>query len=252
MLPLPDGRLLVPMRTAGRTQVMVLGSGRDPVPFVQTMDETREPLTTLGKDRVALLLGRTGNRAVAIISIADGRIVGRIERVKGDVMALAGSPDGKTLFYVTAGEVWAIPAEGGESRRLHAGDSVAVDPGGEFVVVKLQEKEAIRFVRVSLAGGPDFVVPVAPQNQLRLAAHTLAPNAVALDGRLVVRVAPNDSWYWPVAILDPRTGRLERVPAGDEMDMFGSGWDGQGRLVIIANKTRSSLWRFRLRLNVEP
>jgi hypothetical protein len=168
------------------------------------MEETRSPMTTLGNDRVALLLGQTGNRTVAIVSVADGRIVGRIGRVKGnDVTALAGSPDGKTLFYVTAREVWAIPAENGEPRRVHAGDSVAVDPGGQSLVVILLEKETMRLVRVSLTGGPDAVIPLDPQTQLRLAPSGLTPNAVAPDGRVAVRVVSKDVWFWPAAILDP-------------------------------------------------
>jgi hypothetical protein len=32
----------------------------------------------------------------------------------------------------------------------------------------------------------------------------IVPNAVGADGRFVVRVAHN--WFWPAAVLDPRTG----------------------------------------------
>lgn len=71
----------------------------------------------------------------------------------------------------------------------------------------------------------------------------LAPNAISRDGRIVVRVAPLDSWFWPAAIIDPQTGQ-ETLATDYQADMSGSGWDSEGRLVTCAAFLRASIWRF--------
>jgi hypothetical protein len=53
------------------------------------------------------------------------------------------------------------------------------------------------------------------------------------------------SWFWPAAILDPKTGRLAIVPPGLAYDMLSAGGDAQGRVVTVALGLESSLWRFR-------
>jgi hypothetical protein len=73
----------------------------------------------------------------------------------------------------------------------------------------------------------------------------LTANAIGRDGRLVVRVSLNDSWYAPVAILDPRTGAVEPIKAGVDLDMSDGGWTQDDRVVAFANPTFSSMWRFR-------
>jgi hypothetical protein len=71
----------------------------------------------------------------------------------------------------------------------------------------------------------------------------LYPNASGPDGRIIVRTVPRDSWFWPAAFLDPRTGQLEPVWLGIDPDMYG-GWTPEGRVVAGALFTYSSLWRF--------
>jgi hypothetical protein len=70
-------------------------------------------------------------------------------------------------------------------------------------------------------------------------------NPIAHDGRLVVRVATRDSWFWPSGILDPRTGQVELIDVGVPLDMFSGGWLPDGRVMTFATPTFSSLWRFR-------
>src|SRR5262249_52803000 len=79
----------------------------------------------------------------------------------------------------------------------------------------------------------------------------LAPGAIGLDGRIAVQVSPLDSWFWPAAILDPRTGEMELAPTV-EADMFSPGWGSEGRLVTSALFFRSSLWRFHPDNTAEP
>src|SRR5207253_5631861 len=118
---------------------------------------------------------------------------------------------------------------------------VAVEPDGQHLVILLKESTGIRLIRVRVTGGQEEEIKL-PQN-LRLALD-LAPNAVAKDGRIALRLVLPDSWFWGAAIFDPRTGRVEKVPGGDQADMLSPGWDSEGRLVTAALLMRSSLWRF--------
>lgn len=66
-----------------------------------------------------MLIHRTGGLWVAVLALMGGAIVGSAaaERV---VFAryLALSPDGKTLAFAWAGDVWTVPSSGGTARRL--------------------------------------------------------------------------------------------------------------------------------------
>ena len=82
-------------------------------------------------------------------------------------------------------------------------------------------------------------------SDFRLAPWALSGNAIGRDGRIAVRVAPIDLWFWPAAIFDPATGRVERIPGVDQVDMSSAGWANDGRLVTVALRAQGSLWRFR-------
>ncbi|HXJ55866.1 MAG TPA: hypothetical protein VNU68_04300 [Verrucomicrobiae bacterium] len=56
---------------------------------------------------------------------------------------------------------------------------------------------------------------------------------------------PAFAWFWPAAIIDPRTGEME-LAAQIEADMVTPGWDDEGRLITSALFVCSSLWRFHL------
>ena len=118
---------------------------------------------------------------------------------------------------------------------------MAADPDGKHLIVSLNEAEGVRFVRVPLAGGQNQPVPV--QGDLQLSPN-LASNAVGEDGRVAVSLMTN-SWFWQTAILDPRTGSLERVLQGYDADLYSPGWASQGELVVSGKLIISNLWRFR-------
>ncbi len=240
ILSLPDGRLLRVVATSGGERVVVSTPGGEEQPFMAVELKTRGPMTVLGRDRVALILGVGPDEVVAIASLATGQLETRLSGIHPTGMA--GSPDGKTLYYVQSKVVWAIPAEGGTGRKIRDGDAVAVDPDGRHLIIELVDKTTVRLIRVPLDGGPE--VGIAVQSDLRLAPEFLAPNAIGPDGRIALTVISPASWYWPTAILDPRTGKVEILPPGLDYDMYG-GWDGQGRVVYYAQGQESSLWRFR-------
>jgi hypothetical protein len=109
------------------------------------------PMAVLGHDRVALMLGADTSAVVALVSITTGQLDREIRGIRPT--AMAGSLDGKTLYYVQAKVVWAIPADGGTARKIRDGDAVAVDPDGRHLVVELIDKAAVRLFRVALDGG---------------------------------------------------------------------------------------------------
>ena len=163
LITLPDGRVLLNARTGGLDRIMITSPGIDPVPFFQTQEETRSPFCLVGRDTVAFLMGSSPATTLALTSSSDGRIIRRLSDVKADaIVALAGSPDGKTIYYVESGTVLALPAEGGQPQKVCAGDGVAVDPAGEYLVVSLNQPEGVRLVRVSLAGGQEETLGCLP------------------------------------------------------------------------------------------
>ncbi len=243
-LPLPDGRVLVALQSVGRVRIMAVSPTGEPVPFIDTREETAPPFAMLGDSQVVFVLGSAPRRTVAIANVATGRIVARIDAIRTDgLTSLAGSPDGDAVYYVNRGIVYGIPTTGGEPRRIHAGDFVAPDPDGRSILVKLLESNAVRLLRVPLDGGEAVEIPVG--GDVRVAPDLLAPNAVHPDGRLAFRVASPASWFWSAAILDQGTGRIELVPPEFELDMFGPGWSVDGTLVTQATGFNARIWRFR-------
>jgi sugar lactone lactonase YvrE len=244
-LPLPDGRVLLTGRIVGRDRILVMAPGKDPVPFVATDEETTGPLAMVGEDAFVFVAGTVPTRTLALASVADGRISRRLARVNANaILGVAGSPDGTTIFYVDSGTVWSVPAGDGEPRKIRGGNSVAVDPRGRDLLITVYEPTGARLIRMPTSGGSEQVMPFP--GDLRLSPYaTLSGNAIARDGRIAVRVTPIDSWFGPAVIFDPATGRVERIPGGDQADMTSPGWANDGRLVTMAMHTRGSLWRFR-------
>lgn len=150
---LPDGRVVVPESLGGRERLALLEDGKDPVPLVNTTEETGNPVTPAGPDEIVFMLGSQPRRTLARVSISNGRILQRIPFDKGEVRGLAASPDGKIIYCSAAGAIWAIPMEGGEPRKIHAGLTVSVYPDGRALLVGDVKGTVIRLVRVPLDGG---------------------------------------------------------------------------------------------------
>jgi len=242
-MPLPDGRALVAIGGPGRSRVMVVAHGRASAPFVDTTSETSAPMALVGVDRVALLMGSAPDVKVAIVSVADGRVVRLLKGVDGNaVTALAGSPDGRQVYYASAGRVWVVPSDDGAPKMIHEGDAVAVDPLGQYVVVQVKDAQETRLLRVPLGGGP--AEPIVVSSDHKLAPNPFEASAIARDGRILVRIVSPDSWYWPTGILDPRTGRIEPLAIGEGID-YTSGWTADGKILGVGSVTIPSLWRFR-------
>ncbi len=238
VLPLADGRLLAMVRAAGKTRIVVLADGREPTRFVMTDDPTSSPMATLGRELVLLnITGADGRANLAAIAAKTGRIVKRFGGVK--IKHVAGSPDGKTIFFTNESQVWRMSVDGGKPERVTAGNQVAIDPAGRYLVVSRITDAGAQLVRVPLDGGAE--VPIALHG-LHHAPGGLMPNAIGRDGRIALEVVSPQSWFWPAAILDPAAGTIALTASGKGYDMW-TGWAFDGSLVSTASPLQSRMWR---------
>ena len=240
VLPLPENRFLFgsPVEEA---RLLVLDPGKEMRPFLPAKLRSSSPFARLGPDRIVFTL-HEGSRFIICSASMDGRGVNRIQPVDWPTwvdMSLAGSPDGQTIYYAQEGFIYSVPAAGGTPQKVHAGDSVAVDPGGRYLVIQLSLPERY-LVRLSLSDHSEQ--RIEHSGKYRLSAP-LAPNAIAPDGRIALRVAPFDSWFWSAAVIDPQT-HTEELATEFQADMPQPGWDAEGRLVTSASFLRASIWRF--------
>ena len=234
-LPLPDGRLIVP----GNKQLLVVKPGSQATPFIQTKDAATAPMTMVGTNEIAFILGRGPSAKLAIANATDGRILRRFEKVQaGGIENLAASPDGKTIYYVVFGKIWAVPSGDGEAKMIRPGDGVAVDPLGKYLIVQLNE-ERTRLVRVPLNGDPEEPLTFPGI----LGSFPPAPNAIRSDGAILKPMITG--WIWSAALLHPDSGRVEPIPIPNTLDVFYLGWTADGRILCSCKQLHSSIWRFK-------
>jgi hypothetical protein len=120
---------------------------------------------------------------------------------------------------------------------------VAVDPAGSYLIVQLNGTPKVRLLRLPLSGGPAEEIRIrgdVPLNYISIGAR-----AVRTDGKILVGIAPEDSYFFEVAILDPATGQLTRVPVDYTGDKVIANWASDGRILALGLQFRGDLWRFR-------
>jgi hypothetical protein len=239
---LPDGRAVLTEGTGGRMQLMVVEAGKDPVPLINTVEATSSPVTAAGPSEVAFLIGPEPRRTIALAAASNGRISRRIPFDKGPITSLASSPDGNTLYCAAGGNIWSLPVDGGaaKAKKIRAGDHVAADPSGKYLLVELIENPIIRFVTVPLNGGPEREIP--RPGPLR-PAFVIGPNAIGKDGRVVMPLG-SFTWSWPPGLLDPATGQFTRVPVDHLLDYHVLNWTPDGKVLALGLAMRSRMWRF--------
>ena len=243
---LPDGRMLLPSSHMGRSRVLVVKPGGEPLPLVDTQEETSGPYCLAGEKEVALLIGSVPNQSIALVSVADGRIVRRLKGVNPTGMvALAASPDGNTLYYSLNREVWKIPASDGTPVKIHAGDSVTPDPNGRDLIIKLNEPAAARLIRVPVEGGKEVTIPTHSEGYRLLGASIpVSATAAARDGRILVTLTSTDSWFLQSGVLNPASGDLTRIPLDFTGDVSSSGWSRDGQVLALSEILRANIWSF--------
>jgi eukaryotic-like serine/threonine-protein kinase len=245
-VPLPDGGMLIPNQVLGRRRLLVFAPDGQLRPFLDLAEQATPPAAPVGENLVAFLSGSVGQPpTIAVASMRDGRIVRRLEASRGIApQSLVASPDGKTLYYVNAGSLFAIGVEGGSPRKLRPANGVAVDPRGPTpsLIVQVNELDGVRLFRVPLSGGSELSILFA--GALRLAPVPISGAAVGPDGRIAVTVTSPDTLFRGVALLDPATASLERLPVVFDGDVQYPAWGRDGTLYAVGVSIRSSLWRF--------
>jgi hypothetical protein len=133
-LELPDGRLLMPTKAAGRDRLVTALLGKDRVPLLlDSREETSLPAVLLGKDRLAFTTGSGSGRRLRMAALEAG--CAHLEHTDLGIQitsldALAGTSDGKTLYFVQSRQVYEVPADGSRPpQKVEAGDGVAIEPG---------------------------------------------------------------------------------------------------------------------------
>jgi hypothetical protein len=240
----PDGRLLIPALVSGHSRLLIGKPDGNFFPLSDTKEENQLPATLLPGDQVAFVAGTGSEQTIVVASAADGRISRRLQGCKGIyVTRLAASRDGRTLYYSAQGSIWAIPAADGKPHKIAPGDGVTVDPNGKDLIISSLEKSGESLFRVPLSGGPPQQIHI--QGSVVLNPLALGEHSLSKDGKLVIGVTSPDSWFFSAAVLDPATGRVQRIPLNFTGDILQSGWANDGRVLSLAEPMQAHIWRFR-------
>jgi hypothetical protein len=234
---LPDGRVVWAERTASRTRLILVEPGKDPSPLINTTEDTAGPMTPVGSDQLAFMVGKPPRHTIALAALSNGRIVRRLPFDQGEVTSLATSPDSKTLYCLAGGMVWAVPRAGGEPRKIRTGDGIAVDAATQSLVIEVREPPNSRLVRVPLNGGPEQEIA----GPFHLAYYIDAGSI--RNGKLVAPMgAP--TWYWPPGIFDLATGKSARIPLDYVSDFHHMTWTPDGGIIALTDDWRANIWKF--------
>jgi len=247
MTVLPDGRAVLAIRASGQNRLMVVQKGKDPAPLVNTTEESMSPVSACGSSEVAFMIGHAPHETIAFTDPASGRLVRRLAPGKGAIDSISCSPDGGTVYFSARDMIWSIPSSGGEARNIRAGQSVVADPSGGRLIVKVVERSQTRLFSVPLDGSPEHEVGL--DHSIALSRSQLSTNALSADGRLLVPLAPADSWFNPPGVIDTATGRITRIPSGDQGDYRSMAWTRDGQVIAVTNGLRATLWKFQSALH---
>jgi WD40 repeat protein len=237
---LPDGRVILTVLYSDRARLVAVEPGKSPVAIVATSEETSTPVTVAGPREIAFLIGPVPRGTIALADVETGRITRRLTPGQGEIVSLAASPDGGTLYFATGGTIWSMPSAGGEARNIRAGNRVVADPSGRALLVSVLESPNVRLFRVPLDGSPETEVPPDAVHALRYT-H-LTSGSWNADGRVLISL--HDSWFASPAVLDTRNGRVQPLPSDNTKDYISMAWLPGERMVALRIGMRSTLWRF--------
>jgi hypothetical protein len=239
---LPDGRGIISEILAGRQRLVAAEEGKDSVPLISTSEENTGPVTLIGNAELAFQIGPVSQRSIAIATISNGRVTRRIPFDHGIVSSLAASSDGTKLYAAAGGMVWTIPVSGGAPAKLHAGDAVALEPGGQSLLIQMIQPGGTKLVRVALNTGAEQ--EIALNGPWPISNYPISTGAIRDDGRLAVVLAPRESWFFDAGIVDLKTGRLSRIPLDYLGDCRFVTWLPDGQILASMAEIRSSIWKF--------
>lgn len=240
---LTDGRAVIPAEVFGGTRLMAVDRGKNPVPLVNTTEESAAPMTAMPGNRIAFVIGPEPHETIAVADASNGRISARISPGKGIIQSISPSPDGGTLYFTAAGSVWSIPsAGGGEPSRICAGEWVVSNPANGTLIVGRSESSRITLFEVPVAGGPERTIPIDPASPIF--GFYLSPGTIRSDGQMLVSLNVADSWFNPLAQLDLKTGRITRLAGDGVSDLHSAAWAPDGGIVASRLGLVSTIWKF--------
>jgi len=91
--------------------------------------------------------------------------------------------------------------------------------------------DGVKLLRVPFDGGSELSILFA--STLRLSPIPIAGSAVGPDGRIAVTVTSPDTMFRGVALLDPVTAVLERLPVVFDGDLQYPAWNRDGSLRAV-------------------
>ena len=241
MLPVADGRVLVEQNLASRSRLVALEAGKDPAVIITTNEETGVPVTAVSENEIAFLIGAAPRATIAVASLKSGRVTRRIVFDKGEINSLAASPDGKTIYCSAAGWIWGI-SESGQLQKICAGQSVAADPDGKSLIVKILQAPKARLLRVPLDGSAPHEITL--NGPFHLTFDPVSSAEISHDGRMLAPLASLDDWFFVPGIIDLATGRMSRITTDQTGDYHAMSWMPNGKAAALANEFRSTIWKF--------
>jgi hypothetical protein len=82
---LPDGRALWVEYATGTSRLMIGAAGKEPVSILNTSEEVSGPLTAVGSDSVAFMIGQDSHRSIGVAALSNGQMLRRIAFDKGAI-----------------------------------------------------------------------------------------------------------------------------------------------------------------------
>ena len=232
---LPDGRAVLGQVIAGKTHLVAVEKGKNPVDLLTTTEEINRPFAANAAE-VAFALGGPQWDTIGVASLTTGRITRRISPGKGLLTSVAFSPISELIYFSAGGYIWSVDPSG-RIEKLAVGDSVAA--GRDFLSVRSRENGTQHLYRVPLKGGAGIEV----QHKEPLHNLNISPNSIAPDGRILSSVAPVDSWFFPPAMTG-KSGRLERISIDYQGDIHSMAWTPDGKVIALTQVVRARVWKF--------
>lgn len=248
LISLGKDEFLIDHFESGKWRLKVFRAGVGSQDLLQSSEESLGPVTKIGSDSVAFLLGSPGRQNIAIATLRDGRIVKRFHFDASSVRSLAATPDGSKLYFCDGNQVWSIGANADEEAKptpVTKGASAAIDPAGKYLYIIRTQTMPRPLVRMPLAGGPVETLAIPPQ--YTISDSPLSQDAVDASGRIVFEVDSPDSWFEQIAMLDPAHKTFTVIKTGFSGDMWHPAWEADGRIAAVGDGLESTLWRYRPR-----
>lgn len=240
-LALPDGRPLLYTVSGFRRRFQIVQPDGRLTPLIESGEQFGPSAALAGDGKVAVMSDLSPAEAV-VVGIADGRVQQRVPLGAKRIGSLAASPDGETFYYTSEGYAWSVPASGGAPQKLTPADAVSADANGRDLIVSLQDRNAIRLMRVSVTGGDPR--PIALPQGVRQPGTALPASIVGPEGSILLSVATPSEWFLRTGILTSN-GDFHMIAVNFNGQTLSPLWSRDGRIIAMGANLGFGLWRFR-------